>query len=267
MDHFRPDPAGRRRLGGHARELDHARLPGRRDRAVRLGTLVTGVTYRNVAHLGKIAATLDVLSGGRAVCGLGAAWFEAEHRAYGWTSRRPPSATAARGRAPAPAAHVGDGLAGLRGPAPSRCRRRSATPARSRSGSRSWSAATASAGPCDSSARYADACNVFGDAATVRHKVEVLRAPLRDVGTATRRGRGHPAVDGRVVRGAGRRCAGSARRAAPGSCTRLRCERPRRAASGSWPRLGVQTAMVSIAGLADGPDAVERFAPVIAAFR
>jgi alkanesulfonate monooxygenase SsuD/methylene tetrahydromethanopterin reductase-like flavin-dependent oxidoreductase (luciferase family) len=45
---------------------------------------VTGITYRNVAHLGKIVATLDVLSGGRAACGLGIGWFEAEHRAYGW---------------------------------------------------------------------------------------------------------------------------------------------------------------------------------------
>lgn len=51
---------------------------------IRLGTLVTGITYRNVAHIGKIAATLDVLSGGRAMCGLGAAWFDREHRAYGW---------------------------------------------------------------------------------------------------------------------------------------------------------------------------------------
>ena len=51
---------------------------------VRLGTMVTGITYRNVAHLGKIAATLDVLSGGRAVCGLGLGWFEQEHTAYGW---------------------------------------------------------------------------------------------------------------------------------------------------------------------------------------
>src|SRR5213076_3111346 len=34
---------------------------------VRLGTLVTGVTYRNVGHLGKIVSTLDVLSQGRAV--------------------------------------------------------------------------------------------------------------------------------------------------------------------------------------------------------
>lgn len=51
---------------------------------IRLGTMVTGITYRNIAHLGKIAATLDVLSGGRAECGIGAAWFEREHTAYGW---------------------------------------------------------------------------------------------------------------------------------------------------------------------------------------
>jgi F420-dependent oxidoreductase-like protein len=51
---------------------------------IRLGTLVSGITYRNVAHLGKIVATLDVLSGGRAICGVGLAWFADEHRAYGW---------------------------------------------------------------------------------------------------------------------------------------------------------------------------------------
>jgi alkanesulfonate monooxygenase SsuD/methylene tetrahydromethanopterin reductase-like flavin-dependent oxidoreductase (luciferase family) len=50
---------------------------------VRLGTLVTAVTHRNVGHLAKIVATLDVLSGGRAVCGIGLGWFEAEQRAYG----------------------------------------------------------------------------------------------------------------------------------------------------------------------------------------
>jgi F420-dependent oxidoreductase-like protein len=58
-------------------------LAGRTSR-IRLGTMVTGITYRNVAHLAKIVATLDVLSGGRAMCGLGAAWFEREHKAYGW---------------------------------------------------------------------------------------------------------------------------------------------------------------------------------------
>ena len=49
-----------------------------------LGTLVGGVTYRNPALLAKITTTIDVISGGRAWCGLGAAWFEAEHDAYGF---------------------------------------------------------------------------------------------------------------------------------------------------------------------------------------
>ncbi len=49
----------------------------------RLGVLVTGVTYRNPAILAKMTATLDHISGGRAVLGLGAGWHEREHRAYG----------------------------------------------------------------------------------------------------------------------------------------------------------------------------------------
>jgi F420-dependent oxidoreductase-like protein len=52
---------------------------------VRLGPLVTGVTYRNPALLAKTATTLDVISGGRAVLGLGAAWFEAEHDSFGFS--------------------------------------------------------------------------------------------------------------------------------------------------------------------------------------
>ncbi|HEX9645234.1 MAG TPA: TIGR03560 family F420-dependent LLM class oxidoreductase [Acidimicrobiia bacterium] len=51
---------------------------------IRLGALVTAVGFRNVAHLAKIVATLDVVSGGRAICGLGAGWYEREARAYGW---------------------------------------------------------------------------------------------------------------------------------------------------------------------------------------
>jgi F420-dependent oxidoreductase-like protein len=56
----------------------------RETRRVRLGTLVTGVTYRNPALLAKTATTLDVLSGGRAILGLGAAWNEEEHAGYGF---------------------------------------------------------------------------------------------------------------------------------------------------------------------------------------
>ena len=51
---------------------------------VRLGTLVTGVTYRNPAMLAKMATTLDMTSGGRAMLGLGAAWNETEHIGYGY---------------------------------------------------------------------------------------------------------------------------------------------------------------------------------------
>ncbi len=56
----------------------------RETKKVRLGTLVTGVTYRNPALLAKMATTLDVISAGRAIFGLGAAWFEAEHDAFGF---------------------------------------------------------------------------------------------------------------------------------------------------------------------------------------
>ncbi|MGN6743635.1 MAG: LLM class F420-dependent oxidoreductase [Amnibacterium sp.] len=50
---------------------------------LRLGTLVTGVTYRYPALLAKTVTTLDVLSNGRAFLGIGAAWYEEEHAAYG----------------------------------------------------------------------------------------------------------------------------------------------------------------------------------------
>jgi F420-dependent oxidoreductase-like protein len=55
-----------------------------RTRRVKLGTLVTGVTYRNPAHVAKIVTTLDIISRGRAVLGVGAAWYEEEHEAFGF---------------------------------------------------------------------------------------------------------------------------------------------------------------------------------------
>ena len=50
---------------------------------VELQLLVTGVTYRHPGLLAKIVSTLDVLSGGRAALGIGAAWYEREHAAFG----------------------------------------------------------------------------------------------------------------------------------------------------------------------------------------
>jgi len=51
---------------------------------VKLGAMVTGVTYRNPALLAKTVTTLDTISRGRAVLGLGAAWNESEHIGYGF---------------------------------------------------------------------------------------------------------------------------------------------------------------------------------------
>jgi len=78
-------------IGGVGRE-DEPMLEGwsvlnalaRETHRVRLGTLVTGVTYRNPALLAKMVTTLDVTSGGRALLGLGAAWNEVEHIGYGY---------------------------------------------------------------------------------------------------------------------------------------------------------------------------------------
>jgi F420-dependent oxidoreductase-like protein len=83
MDHFYQLPL----LGPPDHEMMEAytllgALAARTEK-VRLGTLVTGVTYRNPAILAKIVTTLDVISGGRAFLGIGAAWFDVEHDALG----------------------------------------------------------------------------------------------------------------------------------------------------------------------------------------
>jgi alkanesulfonate monooxygenase SsuD/methylene tetrahydromethanopterin reductase-like flavin-dependent oxidoreductase (luciferase family) len=50
---------------------------------MRVGTIVSGNTYRHPAVLAKMAAQVDVISGGRLICGIGAAWQQNEHEAYG----------------------------------------------------------------------------------------------------------------------------------------------------------------------------------------
>jgi F420-dependent oxidoreductase-like protein len=83
MDHFYQLPL----LGPREHEMFEsytllAALAARTS-SVKLGTLVTGVTYRNPAILAKIVTSLDVISGGRAFLGIGAAWFDVEHEALG----------------------------------------------------------------------------------------------------------------------------------------------------------------------------------------
>jgi F420-dependent oxidoreductase-like protein len=55
-----------------------------RTSSIHLGLLVGGVTYRNPALVAKLTTTIDIISGGRAVLGIGAGWFEGEHVAYGF---------------------------------------------------------------------------------------------------------------------------------------------------------------------------------------
>jgi F420-dependent oxidoreductase-like protein len=83
MDHFFQLPP----LGGPDQPMMEAYtllggLAARTSR-VQLGTLVTGVTYRNPAILAKIVTTLDVISKGRAILGIGGAWYDVEHAALG----------------------------------------------------------------------------------------------------------------------------------------------------------------------------------------
>jgi F420-dependent oxidoreductase-like protein len=88
MDHFFQLPG----LGTPDQEMFEAyTLLGAlaaRTSTARLGTLVTGVTYRHPSLLAKAVTTLDVISRGRALLGIGAAWFEFEHDALGF--RFPP---------------------------------------------------------------------------------------------------------------------------------------------------------------------------------
>jgi F420-dependent oxidoreductase-like protein len=154
-----------------------------RTQRVGLGTMVTGVTYRNPALLAKIVTTLDIVSAGRAILGIGAAWNDSEHLAYGFDF--PPVAERFE--------RLEDAL--------NICRLMfSPDPAPSYSGPRhSIAGALNNPKPVRGRipiliggsgerrtlrlvAQYADACNLFGDLDTVRHKLDVLERHCADVG-------------------------------------------------------------------------------------
>ena len=149
---------------------------------IKLGTMVTGVTYRNIAHLGKIVATLDVLSGGRAQCGIGAAWFRQEHLAYGWPfpplSERYALLEDALQLLPLVWGPGSPSFEGKQITVPdAMCYPRPLQPRIpilvGGSGERRTLKLVA---------QYADACNLFGEADVVRHKVEVLHRHCEAVG-------------------------------------------------------------------------------------
>ena len=85
-DHFIPPP-GRRdeeHLTAHEGFTLIAAVAGITEK-LKLGHLVLGNTYRNPALVAKMATTVDQISHGRFILGIGAAWFKREHEAYGWT--------------------------------------------------------------------------------------------------------------------------------------------------------------------------------------
>lgn len=243
-----------------------------RTQTMRLGTLVTGITYRNVAHLAKIVATLDVLSEGRAVCGLGAAWFEREHVAYGYDF--PPIAE--RYELLEDALELLPLLWGSGSPAYQG--RRISTPEAlcyPRPLQEKVPILVGGSGEQRTLrlvARHADACNLFGDPATVRRKIEVLhrhcaaegRDPaaievthLSTAMTAATR----PELGAKVARlGAGSASPEDVARSTNAGTTEDQIGRYRDLA-----QAGVQEAIVSLADVGD-PGSVRDFAPVIEAF-
>ena len=145
-----------------------------------LGTMVTGVTYRNPALLAKMVTTLDVISSGRAILGIGAAWNEEEHIGYGFDfpplrerfdrledavqicramfTQEAPTFTGTH--------HRVDSV--LNFPRPVRP-----------GGPPILIGGSGERRTIPMVARYADACNFFGDVETIRHKVAVPRGELR----------------------------------------------------------------------------------------
>ena len=143
---------------------------------VRLGTLVTGVTYRNPAFLAKVVTTLDIVSSGRAICGIGAAWNEDEHRGYGYEF--PPVGERLSRLEEAPTFEGRyyriDGALNFPRPV-----QKNGPPILIGGGGEQRTLKLV--------AQYADMCNIFGDVPTIRHKMEVLarhcEALGRDPGT------------------------------------------------------------------------------------
>jgi len=195
MDHFWQLPP----LGGPDQPILEAytllgALAARTER-VKLGTLVTGVTYRNPALLAKLVTTLDVISRGRAFLGIGAAWYEEEHDTFGFDF---PS--------------VGGRMQRLE-EAVQACRAMFTEDAPTFNGkhyriegAKNLPRPIQPGGPpimvggsgekrtLRIVARYADMCNLHGSPETIRRRLDILRKHCEDVGrdpsevTTTRRG-------------------------------------------------------------------------------
>jgi F420-dependent oxidoreductase-like protein len=150
---------------------------------IKLGALVTSVVYRNPALLAKMATTLDVISQGRAILGLGAGWYEDEARRYGypWPAVRERferledalricRAMFSQERSTVEGRHhqVQDALNVPRPIQPG--------------GPKILVGGGGERRTLRLAAQYADACNIFGSIDDVRHKMGVLDQHCREIG-------------------------------------------------------------------------------------
>jgi F420-dependent oxidoreductase-like protein len=150
---------------------------------IELGAMVTGVTYRNPAFLAKAVTTLDLVSSGRAILGIGAAWNDEESRAYGydWPSTRErferleDALQICRAMFTQPQTtfhgthHRVEGAYNVPQPV-----RPGGPPILIGGGGERRTLGL--------TARYADIWNGFGDPETIRHKLEVLGEHCHDLG-------------------------------------------------------------------------------------
>jgi F420-dependent oxidoreductase-like protein len=182
MDHFYQLPP----LGGPEKPMLEAYTIlgalGASTSRVNLGALVGGVTYRNPALVAKCATTLDVITCGRAICGLGAAWFDVEHEALGFEF--PP--------APVRLSRLEEAVQIVRAmfteETPSfdgryyRINEARNVPRPIRGSIPIMIGGGGERRTLKIVARYADMCNLFGDARDLEHKFSVLRAHCDEVG-------------------------------------------------------------------------------------
>ncbi len=148
----------------------------------RIGLMVGANTFRNPAIVAKMATTLDHISGGRAVLGIGGAWFETEHRAFGIPFGGSPGE---RLRWLDEAVRIMRGM--LDGEEPSGDRFYAAHGVRNDPPPIQERLPLLVGGGGEKKtlrivARYADACNLGGGFDNVKRKDEVLRQHCRDVG-------------------------------------------------------------------------------------
>ncbi len=152
-------------------------------RRVQLGALVVGVPYRNPALLAKMWTTLDVISHGRIVIGLGAAWHQQEFEAYGW----PFGTVRERMEKLEEALRIVDAMlterpATFQGHHYSIDRALNDPPPVQRPRPPILVAGNGERRTLRLVAQYADMCNVYGTVEEVAHRFEVLRGHCAAVG-------------------------------------------------------------------------------------